>query len=135
MHPIIYSAQGVGLSEPFSPPSPLSVSADGYPEERQNEYPLFYLICYLTGYIQAVCKIQGRAAREDHINMMPALPIMYSFHNCTIQYFIRTLLFRYLKIAADSGIPRGALQRRGEPELPLPRSQHGRNGDVNADAA
>lgn len=37
--------------------------------------------------------------------------------------------------AADSGLPAGALQRRSEPELPLPGQQYRRDGDRNADAA
>ncbi|ODG70137.1 hypothetical protein BFF42_19755 [Shigella sp. FC1661] len=37
--------------------------------------------------------------------------------------------------AADSGLPAGTLQRRGEPELPLPGPQNGINGDGNADTA
>ena len=37
--------------------------------------------------------------------------------------------------ATDSGLPAGTLQRRGEPELPLPGPQHGRNGNGNADTA
>jgi len=37
--------------------------------------------------------------------------------------------------AADSSLPAGTLQRRGEPELPLPGPQNGRNGDGNADTA
>lgn len=37
--------------------------------------------------------------------------------------------------APNSGFPAGTLQRRGEPELPLPGPQNGRNGDGNADTA
>ncbi len=37
--------------------------------------------------------------------------------------------------AADSSLPAGILQRRDEPELPLPGPQNGRNGDGSADTA